>query len=82
MRSCQKLPLYPAEPVLPSSRKDPPLAQDEPFRKGSRASVINILKKEKKNLQCRCSGAPVMSGSERVALVGTCHLSRVNPPLI
>lgn len=69
--------------MLIGSRTGPLL--DEPIRKGSSTSVIICLRR-KKELQWRCNCAPVVEGSEKVALVDTCHISRdisrVSPPLI
>jgi len=51
VRSCQKLSLYPVDPIPASSKMGLPLAKAEPIRDGGRASVIIYLRRGKKTLQ-------------------------------
>jgi len=54
VRSCEKLPTCPMEPVLPSSKMDLPLAKAKPVSDGGSASVITYLKRAK----ICCAAAP------------------------
>ena len=47
VRSCQKLPLCPTEPMPAGSKTDPPLAKAEPISDGGSASVITYLRRGK-----------------------------------
>lgn len=49
LRSCQKLPPYPREPMPASSRMNPPLSKAEPIRAGGSASGTTDFKERQKN---------------------------------
>ena len=53
MRSCQKLPLCPIEPMPAGSKTDLPLAKAEPIGDSGSASRITYLRKGK----CYCAAA-------------------------
>ena len=48
MRSCQKLPPCPTEPMPAGSETDPPLAKAEPISNSGSASGIRYLRRKKK----------------------------------
>jgi len=47
VKSCQKLPLCPTEPVTAGSKMDPPLAKAQPTSDSGRASVTAYLRRKK-----------------------------------
>ena len=52
VRSCQKLPLCPIEPMPAGSKTDPQLAKAEPISDGGSASGITDLRRGKKLRNC------------------------------
>jgi len=52
VRSCEKLPPCPTEPVPAISKTDPLLAKDKPISDGGMSSVITYLRIGKKEQTC------------------------------